>query len=400
MRESAGQPSITVSRNFLSIAWPWIPAIRLFVGTSSSGVFRSLDGGASWTPVNTGLVTATVWELALDPANPATVYAGNIGSGVLGAGVFRSPDRGDHWTPLNAGLANPVVVSLAIDPSGTQLHAGTYGSGVNDLQIALPCTPAADRLCLLSNRFRVTLEARDPRTGTTASGQAIPQGDRFGYFSLPVFTGDPAFPEVFVKMLDATALGGFFWVFHTGLTDLEYTMTVLDTATGGSKTYRNDRSDPTRLCGGADTGAFPGQPLTAGAFGIRGFGLSTVGAASCVPSDNDLCLLSGRFRVSLTAVDPRTGTNGIGRAISQSDRFGYFSLPTFTGDATFPEVFVKMLDATSLPGAFFWSFHSGLTDLQYTMTITDTVRGTVKTYQNDRSDPSRLCGGADTSAFQ
>ncbi len=64
----------------------------------------------------------------------------------------------------------------------------------------------------------------------------------------------------------------------------------------------------------------------------------------------------------------------------------------------FPEVFLKMADATSSSGGF-WVFHTGLTDLQYTMTVTDTVTGAVRTYQNDRSDPARLCGGSDTAAF-
>jgi hypothetical protein len=102
----------------------------------------------------------------------------------------------------------------------------------------------------------VSLSATDPRTGAVGPGRAIPRGDRFGYFSLPSFTGDATFPEVFVKLLDARTLGGFFWTFHTGLTDLQYTMTVADTATGAVRVYRNDRTDPSRLCGGADTAAF------------------------------------------------------------------------------------------------------------------------------------------------
>ena len=57
-------------------------------------------------------------------------------------------------------------------------------------------------------------------------------------------------------MLDATSLDGWFWLFHTGLTDLEYTLTVTDSISGAQRTYRNDRSDPERLCGGADTQAF------------------------------------------------------------------------------------------------------------------------------------------------
>ncbi len=116
------------------------------------------------------------------------------------------------------------------------------------------CVPAADRLCLNNGRFQLTLSARDPRTFRTASGQAIPQNDLFGYFSLPALTGNPANPEVFVKVLDGTAVNGNFWVFHAGLTDLEYTLTVEDLFTGRQRTYRKDAGS---ACGGFETGSFP-----------------------------------------------------------------------------------------------------------------------------------------------
>ena len=87
------------------------------------------------------------------------------------------------------------------------------------------------------------------------------RGDIAGYFSLPDFTGDPRFPEVTVKMVDATrspALGGDFWFFHAPLTDVQYTLTVKDQHTGAVKTYSNSSASPSQLCGGVDTSAFPG----------------------------------------------------------------------------------------------------------------------------------------------
>lgn len=115
-------------------------------------------------------------------------------------------------------------------------------------------------------------------------------------------------------------------------------------------------------------------------------------------AEGPLTLLD-RFSATAAATDPRTGQTAVGVAVAPSDNWGYFSLPEFTGDAEFPEVFVKMIDATSLPEASFWVFHTGLTDLEYVLTITDAVTGAQRSYRNDRSDPSRLCGGADTAAF-
>ena len=77
--------------------------------------------------------------------------------------------------------------------------------------------------------------------------------DRYGYFSLPGFTGDSSFPEVYVKMVDYTAITGDFWFFHTGLTSLDYTLTVTDSVTGAVRTYEGAGD----FCGAADVRAFP-----------------------------------------------------------------------------------------------------------------------------------------------
>lgn len=120
-------------------------------------------------------------------------------------------------------------------------------------------------------------------------------------------------------------------------------------------------------------------------------------------TDDAVSLLNNRFRITLFATDPRTGRVAVGRGVSQSDRYGFFSLPDFTGDPDFPEVIVKMADATSSPppfGGSFWFFHSPLTDVQYTLTVTDQVTGKARVYSNAPSLPGQLCGGADTNAFQ
>ena len=73
----------------------------LFViyAATSSGVFKTTDGGASWTPANTGLSGIHVFSLAIDPRTPTTVYAGTFGNK-----VFKTTDGGEHWLPASAGF--------------------------------------------------------------------------------------------------------------------------------------------------------------------------------------------------------------------------------------------------------------------------------------------------------
>jgi len=54
----------------------------LYAGTSANGVYKTTDGGATWSAVNSGLTTLSVYTLAVDPQDTSTVYAGTEG-GVL-----------------------------------------------------------------------------------------------------------------------------------------------------------------------------------------------------------------------------------------------------------------------------------------------------------------------------
>ncbi len=113
------------------------------------GIFRSTDGGKTWTKVlykdaNTGgadvkldpadprTVYATLWESRLGPWEDANSYEGTHG------GVFKSTDGGDTWHPLTKGLpADLVQGHLAIAPSDPRriyatlstTHPSGYASG-------------------------------------------------------------------------------------------------------------------------------------------------------------------------------------------------------------------------------------------------------------------------------
>jgi len=95
---------------------------------AGDGVFKSTDGGNTWSAVNTGLPALFVNALAIDPTTPTTLYAG---IGISGGGVFKSTDGGNTWSAVNTGLTTPYVDTLAIDPrTPTTLYAGTVDGGV------------------------------------------------------------------------------------------------------------------------------------------------------------------------------------------------------------------------------------------------------------------------------
>src|SRR5437870_7111893 len=86
------------------------------------------EGGInSWT--SNGPEGGWIVALAIDPVTPATLYAGTY----LG-GVFKSTDGGGSWSAVNIGLPNDSYLSaLAVDPqTPTTLYAGTAYGVVNN----------------------------------------------------------------------------------------------------------------------------------------------------------------------------------------------------------------------------------------------------------------------------
>jgi len=98
----------------------------LYAGTFGGGVFKSTDSGGTWASANGGLTMTFVFAVAVDPASPATLYAG----GTIGD-VFKSTDAGASWAAANKGLQYRSIVALAIDPvTPSTLYAGSDTDGV------------------------------------------------------------------------------------------------------------------------------------------------------------------------------------------------------------------------------------------------------------------------------
>ncbi len=61
--------------------------------------------------------------------------------------------------------------------------------------------------------------------------------------------------ELVLKVLDGRWFNDSWWVYASALTDVDYTIAVLDTHTGASRTYTNNPDRP--FCGFGDVSAFP-----------------------------------------------------------------------------------------------------------------------------------------------
>ena len=88
--------------------------------TYQGGVFRSDNGGNTWTPKYSGISNPNAMALAIDPSNPSVVYVITYGDG-----VYKSTDMGDSWSAASTGLSDSLFFSLSMDPSDPQtLYVG------------------------------------------------------------------------------------------------------------------------------------------------------------------------------------------------------------------------------------------------------------------------------------
>ncbi len=288
--------------------------------------------------------------------------------------------RGANREHAGASLADSLQLSTE-PPSGCSEAAGSTAEG--------------GAVCLGGGRFRFEATWESQHDGRQGAAQMRRLTDSTGVATF--FDTDNV--ELVFKVLDGTDANGNHWVFYGGMTDLGYTLTVTDTQTGEVKSYRNE---PGSTCGGGDTTAFgaagasSAAPAGFGSIGLFSARTATPWARSAqaalgCPGDA-LCLAGGRFEATVEYTNPATGLVGGGRPMPGTDNTGYM---TFFSPGNV-ELAIKVLDGRAFNDSY-WVFATGLTDVDYTITVKDTFGGEVKTYSS--RDAGQFCTIQDLDAF-
>lgn len=98
---------------------------HIVVGANTGGVWRSIDGGATWTVLTDNLSTLTVSALTMDPTNASTYFWGSSGGT-----IFRSTDSGATWN-FYSDTGNGTVNKILIDPTDTnKMYCSVEGGGI------------------------------------------------------------------------------------------------------------------------------------------------------------------------------------------------------------------------------------------------------------------------------
>jgi photosystem II stability/assembly factor-like uncharacterized protein len=129
------------------VAHPTDPNV-IYIGAAGGGVWKTIDGGSTWTPLTDAQSTLFIGALALALSNPNVIYAGtgeaNMGpSKVLekraniyyGRGILKSADGGDTWTLLGASQFDRRTISrIVVDPTDPDIvYVAVGAQAVNGL---------------------------------------------------------------------------------------------------------------------------------------------------------------------------------------------------------------------------------------------------------------------------
>jgi CSLREA domain-containing protein len=238
----------------------------------------ALQGGGLLVENNAFIGTAPVVSNSIIAGNTATtsfpdcwgpVDSGynliGIGTGCNGPSAARNDQVGTAAAPIDPKLdllqaAGGPTPTQPLKPGSVALDAGnpaspgspraceatdqrgatrpaSLGAGRCDLgafEKTTACVAGGPFLCLSANRFQVvaTWKTAAGATGTAQGVELTPNSGYFWFF-------DPTNVELTLKVLNACSLNNRYWVFLSGATDVQVTLTVTDTQTGSVKIYTN-----------------------------------------------------------------------------------------------------------------------------------------------------------------
>lgn len=117
-------PAVTGGRISSVSVHPTNPGI-MYVGVASGGVFKTDNGGATWTPIFDKQTSYSIGTVVVDPKNPQTVWVGtgennSQRSVAYGDGVYRSDDGGKSWKRMGLEKSEHIA-RILIDPRNSDV---------------------------------------------------------------------------------------------------------------------------------------------------------------------------------------------------------------------------------------------------------------------------------------
>ncbi len=197
---------------------------------ASLGVYKSMDGGENWSPMNNGLgsMLININCVAVHPTDPNTVYIGTWQDG-----IYKTTNGGESWEERNNGLLSMNVLSLALNPDTPETIYAGLGEGLGIMM----SKNGGDSWYASSAGLEIHCPSYLMRVGQTTIGESFEHRQRFASrdYSLVPWTAvtdllvDPSAPNVvyaadqFFGVYRSTSGGETWDTINNGLTTLDVT---------------------------------------------------------------------------------------------------------------------------------------------------------------------------------
>ncbi len=233
--EAGGENPIDFTHN------SWFPDGEVW-WTNSGGSFASIAAARSGLGATTPVFSGSSRRHEADNISEANPFVTTINLGPdyhTQITTLYSPSLSAGTAPKNTGVAIPGITDGF---SGSAPDRGALISGIlpvvwGDRSSAdEPIEPEPTSLLLCDNRFLVEVDYSTP-LGDSGKAPAVTLTSDSGYFW---FFSDTNV-ELLVKVLDGRGINGHFWFFWGAMTDVQYTITVVDTETRGVRTYEGEQ---------------------------------------------------------------------------------------------------------------------------------------------------------------
>jgi len=144
-------------------------------GIDAAHVYRSTDGGASWTDISSNLPNAPANSVLVDPNDANTIYVA-LDTGVYATTSVASCASADCWDVYGTALPNAPVTQLAAaagmatgDGRTGELRASTYGRGIWQIPLLTAVSPAVPAIVLSTS----TVTFSSQQVGTQSSSATV-----------------------------------------------------------------------------------------------------------------------------------------------------------------------------------------------------------------------------------
>ena len=197
--QTVGTPTAVSGRTVAIAVHPTNPDIA-YVGTAQGGLYRTTNGGSSWTPLMDSALSLAIGTLTLAPSNPEILFVGTgeqtfSASSFFGVGIYRIENASSASPtivgPINRDIANNDVFSgraigeILVHPTDPNIIFASSTSGIGGIG---PTTPGT-----LPNRglFRSTNAMSASPTFTKLAVTAIGVGENRNIVDMVMEPGNP-----------------------------------------------------------------------------------------------------------------------------------------------------------------------------------------------------------------